>query len=309
VADVIERLNRIARRQWGLFTRAQALAAGLTDGQITTRLRNGTWILIRPDVYAVGGAPSSWQQSLFAVTLAVPGFASHRTAGHLWPLRGFPQPEHLEVVTGYGQHVRLDGVHGHRSRALFDADVTRRHGIPSVTVERALVDLSGSMSAGEIGSVLDDAIRRKIAELEAFRRCVERLMPGPGRSMGRARDALGERLPGYDPGGSDLETRALRALVSAGFPPPRQQYRIKLRGKTARIDLAYPAAKIAIELDSWEFHGMGNRTAFSVDRARMNDLVVIGWSPTSFTSDMTDAYFIDTIRALWPDPCSRSGAA
>ena len=84
---------------------------------------------------------------------------------------------------------------------------------------------------------------------------------------------------------------------------------MKLRGKTVRIDLAYPEQKIAIELDSWEYHGMNNRTAFSVDRARTNDLLVIGWSPTSFTSDMTDEYFIGTIRALWPDECSRSGAA
>ncbi len=310
VADIIiERLNRIARQQRGLITREQALAAGLTDGQITARLRRGTWIVIRPDVYGVGGAPPTWEQALLAVTLAVPSYASHRTTAHLSLLRGFPQPERLEVITGYGQHVRLDEVDGHRSRALFDADLTRRSGIPSVTVERALVDLSASMSSQQLGLVLDDAIRRKIAGLEAFRRCADRLAPGPGRSMRRVRSVLSERLPGYSPGDSDLETRALRALVAAGFPPPRQQFRMKLRGKTVRIDLAYPEQKIAIELDSWAFHGMNNRTAFSVDRARKNDLLVVGWSPTSFTSDMTDEYFVGTIRALWPTQCSRSGAA
>jgi hypothetical protein len=165
------------------------------------------------------------------------------------------------------------------------------------------------MSAQQIGAILDDAMRRKIATIDAFRRCAHRHMPGPGRSMKRVRSVLGERLPGYSPGESDLETRALRALVAAGFPPPRQQYRMKLRGRSVRIDLAYPQHKIAIELDSWEFHGLGNRTAFRVDRARMNDLLVIGWLPTSFTSDMSDEYFIDTIRGLWPDKCSRPGAA
>ncbi len=310
VADlIIERLNRIARRQRGLITRAQALAAGLTDGQITARLRNGTWILLRPDVYAVAGAPLSWEQSLLAVTLAAPCLTSHRSTGFLCGLRGFDQPDRIEIVSTFEQFVRLDGVQGHRSRSLFDADKSHRLGIPTVTVERALVDLSGSMSTQQLGLVLDDAIRRRIAELEAFRRCAGRLAPGPGRSMRRVRAVLGERVPGYNPGDSDLETRALRALVAAGFPPPRQQFRMKLRGKNVRLDLAYPEQKIAIELDSWEFHGMGNRTAFRVDRARKNDLLVIGWAPTSFTADMSDEYFIDTIRSLWPDECVHPGAA
>jgi hypothetical protein len=310
MADVIiERLNRIARQQRGLVTRAQALAAGLTDGQITARLRNGTWILLRPDVYAVAAAPPSWEQSLLAITLTAPCLTSHRSTGFLFGLSGFDQPDRIEVVSTFEQFVRLDGVRGHRSRSLFDVDKSHRLGIPTVTAERALVDLSGSMTTKQLGLVLDDAIRRRIAGLESFRRCAGRLMPGPGRSMRRVRDVLAQRLPGYSPGDSDLETRALRALIAAGFPPPRQQFRLKLRGKNVRIDLAYPEQRIAIELDSWEFHGMGNRTAFRVDRARMNDLLVVGWAPTSFTADMSDEYFVDTIRSLWPDQCVHPGAA
>ena len=305
---IIQRLNRIARHQRGLITRAQALRAGLTDGQITARLRNGAWLLVRPDVYAIAGAPSSWEQALHAVTLAGPCLASHRSTGFLFGLRSFDRPDELEVVATMEHPVRLTGVKGHRSRALFDADKSSRSGIATVTVERALIDLSGSLTTNVLGATLDDAIRRKLADLSTFRRCAERLTPGRGRSMRRVAEVLGQRLPGYSPGDSDLETRALRLLIAAGFPPPRQQYRMKLRGKTVRIDLAYPDQKIAIELDSWEFHGMGNRTAFRVDRARTNDLLVIGWSPTSFTSDMTDQYFIDTIRGLWPE-CVQPGAA
>jgi hypothetical protein len=54
---------------------------------------------------------------------------------------------------------------------------------------------------------------------------------------------------------------------------------------------------------------MNNRTAFSVDRATSNDLLVAGWAPTRFTPDMSDEYFVDTIRRLWPDGCVQSGAA
>src|SRR5262245_57775240 len=116
MADM-EMLHRIARRQRGLITRAQALACALTDGQITARLRNGAWILIRPDVYAIAGAPQSWEQSLLAVALAGPCHASHRSTDFLFGARGFDQPDHLQVVSPYEQPVRLPGVHGHRSRA------------------------------------------------------------------------------------------------------------------------------------------------------------------------------------------------
>jgi hypothetical protein len=310
----IEKLNRWARRQRGLFTRWQALAAGFTDGQITARLRSGEWDSPRPEVYRIAGAPQSWEQAVLAVTLSSgsTALASHRTAAHLWDLRGFRQPDQIEVIAPFARPLRLAGVRGHRSRAIFDEDRTARLGIPAVTAERTLVDLSGSLSQIQLGRVLDDAIRREVATLEAFRRCATRLAPGPGRSMTRVRAMLADRVPGYSPGESDLESRALRVLVAAGLPPPRQQHRMTLRGKKVRIDLAYPDQKIAIELDSWEFHGNGNRTAFTVDKARANDLVVIGWSPTSFTSDMTDEYLVDTVMRLWrraAAQCSQSGAA
>ena len=66
-----------------------------------------------------------------------------------------------------------------------------------------------------------------------------------------------------------------------------------------RIDLAYPELKIAIELDSWKYHGGDNLTAFTDDRASKNDLIAIGWAAPSFTESMTDEYFVTMIRALY----------
>ncbi len=62
---------------------------------------------------------------------------------------------------------------------------------------------------------------------------------------------LAERIPGYDPGDSDLETRVLRAIVAGGLPVPAQQHRVRTVGRALKIDLAYPAARLAIELDGW----------------------------------------------------------
>ena len=109
---------------------------------------------------------------------------------------------------------------------------------------------------------------------------------------------LGDRLPGYSPGDSDLETRALRSLVGAGLPPPRQQYRMQLAGRRVRIDLAYPEQRIAIELDGWDTHRF--RSSFDADHARRDDLLVAEWSPVTFTSAMTDKYLVSVVERLLP---------
>jgi len=304
-------LDWFTRPQYGVITRAQALQAGLTDGQIRARLRNGTWIEIRPSVYAIAGAPPSWHQMLLASVFAYgpETLASHATTAFLYRLKGFEQPDELELVSSLTSRARLDGVRGRRSGALFDSDRTERFGIPTVTAGRALIDVSSRMSADWLGRVVDDAIRRDLVELEELRRCAERLGAAPGRSISRVRQVLAARLPGYDPGDSDLETRALRALVAAGLPPPRQQHRMVLNGKKVRIDLAYPELKIAIELDSWKYHGGDNLTAFTNDRARKNDLIALGWAAPSFTESMSDDYFVSVIKRLYEQAIGRQPAA
>jgi len=287
------------QRQLGLITREQCLACGLTKGQITQRLRSGLWIEMRPGVYALGGVAPSWEQALLAVTLAGrPAYASHASAAHLWGLRGFLDvPDSIEVVTGLGRLSRVEGVRGHRSGALFDSDLTVRGAVPTVTAARAIVDVSGRLVPKELGYLVDDALRRRLMSLEGLRRCAERLGPAPGRSMKGMQRVLRDRLPGYSPGDSDLETRALRALVGAGLPPPRQQFRMELAGRRVRIDLAYPEQRIAIELDGWDTHRF--RSSFDADHARRDDLLVAEWSPVTFTSAMTDEYLVSVVERLY----------
>jgi very-short-patch-repair endonuclease len=62
-----------------------------------------------------------------------------------------------------------------------------------------------------------------------------------------------------------------------------------------RIDVAYPEARLAIELDGWDTHR--SRSAFQADRAKGNDLVLIGWRLLRFTSTSTDAEIVAAVRA------------
>jgi len=296
VESTHRRLTRIAATQYGLVTVRQAGAAGLNAEQIRWMRRSGPWTAIRPGVYALTGAPSSWAQTVAAAVLACgpSAWASNATAGVLWSMPGV-ESEWIEVVTPPERRVEAVGVCGHRSSAVFTDDVTVVRRIPVTTPERTLVDLSARIEQEKLGRILDDGLRRRQIRLDRLRRCVARLAGSPGRRPASIQVLLGERLRGYDPGDSDLETRTLRLLVSRGLPPPVQQHRVRLGGRGMRIDLAYPDVALAIELDGWEHHR--TRTAFDDDRARANLLVSAGWSLVRFTSRSSDDEIVDCVSA------------
>ena len=165
-------------------------------------------------------------------------------------MTGVREPERIHLVTDLAHRARLDGVTAHRSGAIFQEDVTHSRGIPVTSRARTLVDLSGSMSMPDLRRALESALRRGLS-LDGLRRCTNRLRSAPGRRMELMHLLLAERLPGYEPGDSDLETRALRVLVGAGLPVPRQQQVVRVGGRRFKLDLAYPDLRVGVELDGW----------------------------------------------------------
>lgn len=291
-----ERVARRARRQKGMITHEQALACGMTASTIRRRVADGSWSEIRRGVYVVGGVPPSWEQTLLAVTLPVDDcWISHGTAARLWEMSNAPQLDAIEVLRPYGRFRRLDGVIAHRSRLIVPADVAVHKGIQVTSRARTIVESSGRLSVAQTGKMIDHAKRKDPGVLEDTRECFARLAGGGHRRLLSIRSALAFRIPGYDPGESDLELVTLRTIIAAGLPVPVQQHRIVLNGKRCRIDLAYPQWKIAIELQSWDWHG--GREAFDDDKARMADLVAIGWRGIEITSRHSPADVIRWITA------------
>lgn len=305
--DAHARLAPIAAAQHGLVTADQAAQAGLSPDQIRWLTRSGRWIALRPRVYAVAGAPPTSTQTIAAAVYAAGPhvWASHATAGALWGMPGVEMTT-IEVVSPLDRKVGLTGVRGHRSGALFTRDLTVLRRIAVTSAERTLVDLSGRLPDPALARILDESLRRRVIRLDRLRSCVGRLGGSPGRRTSAIQALLAERLPGYDPGDSDLETRSLRLIVANGFPPPVQQYRLRIGGRTILLDLAHPEVMLAMELDGFEYHR--TRTAFDEDRARGNLIVAAGWTLVRFTSRTPDAEIIGSVRAVW-DRFGRSGAA
>lgn len=299
-------LVHLARTQHGLVTRQQALAAGATDGAINRRTASGRWDRIRPGVYVVGAAPTTWAQSAMAAVLAAgpAALTSHRTAARLWGL--VERSGALELVVEGDRRIRLAGVTAHRSRHLVAGDRSQRDGVPCTSIERTIIDAAASAGDRLVGRWVDQAIRDHRTSIETIAGRASQLAR-PGRRMPRSLvEALAVRCDGYDPGRSALENRVLEAIARAGLPAPERQVRfLRSNGRTAWIDLAYPGARLAIELDGWAEHGL--RSAFDDDRARGNELVLAGWRLLRFTWSMSDAEICAAIATALTDAGQQIG--
>lgn len=89
--------SAIARRQFGVLSREQALAAGMTAAQVRWRVEKGFWQSLHRGVYLTSSGVVTWSARAQAALLwAGPGSVlTLWTAAHLWRLL----PEAPEVLT------------------------------------------------------------------------------------------------------------------------------------------------------------------------------------------------------------------
>ncbi len=285
--------------QHGLITASQALEAGLTDDQIDGRVRAKKWRRVRRGVFAIAGAPKTWEQSVLAAVLRAGRgcVASHFAAA---ALHEFPDAvrELPEVTARPGTQPKIPGVRVHRPALLPDHDVRVVAGIPVTSYARTLVDCTGRFSLGQIARALDFGIVHHEVTLWSVERSLSVLGQAPGRHPSKLRTLLDER--GTEPVSSESrpEMRMLRVLASGGLPAPIQQHRVRFGADTFRLDLAYPDAKLAIEYDGWDTHR--TRSAFDADRRRDRILQRHGWVVLRLTSKTSDAEIVETIRVFVP---------
>lgn len=268
-----------AAEHHGVFRGEHARMAGLTEGQIECRILNCLWQKVYRDVYRVSGAPETWEGDLLSATWAggTRAVASRRSAAELHGLPGRTR-EFVEITCPRWRRTRQDAVRVHETKALDPIDLTVVKGIAVTTPARTLFDLGGVCREGLVELALENALRRGLTTETALGETVTRLSRR-GRPGGPTlRKLLDLRDPAYRPTESEMETRLLQALRANGLPQPVTQHEV-WQGSAfiARVDLAYPDHRIAIEYDSDEFHS--GRSATRRDRDRRHRLIAAGWLP------------------------------
>ena len=255
-----EAIYRLAARQHGCFSRTQALGAGFSDRMIASRVAAGRWLRMAVGVYRLAGVPVTWKQRALAACLIAGDGAvvSHRSAAVLWGVSGF-RPGPLEITVPPGRSGRNALARVHRSAV----ERVWQDRIPVTRPSRMLLDLAGVVSGDLLEEAVDDVLCRRLCRL------------GDLRARGPLREVLaawnGDGLPE-----GVAEMRVVRRLMEAGLPQPVRQYEIWVDGVfIARVDLAYPPFRLAMELDGFRWHA--GRRRFRSDRMRRNRVEAAGW--------------------------------
>jgi hypothetical protein len=233
----------LAARQYGVVTRAQLVAVGMSEEAIARRMRSGRLHRLHRGVYAVGHTALSQHGRWLAAVLACGDGAllSHRSAAALWGLR--PTSATMIDVTvppGNG-HRTKDHLRVHRRTRTPEVHC----GIPVTSPYCTLADLAAAkIPRHQLARAAEIAERRGLAVFEL-----------DDRTRSPLEDAF---------------------LALCPEPPV-------VNGKVEglEVDFHWPDARLVVETDGHEHHG--TRAAFERDRARDQRLVAAGWSVLRFT--------------------------
>lgn len=280
-------VDALPARQNGLITAAQAADRGLPQRTLRRRVTDAGWERPAPRVFLAAGHP--WT-----------GRARVRAAG-LWA-------GETGTLTGPAAafwHGMLD-----RAPDLVDVTVPRRGGLrpyPGVRVRRRDLDsrdrvgIDGIWLAGKPlaaletaialpqGSVfLDRALQKHVSFPQVYRAYL-RAMGGTGSAaMGALLVAAADRA---DSAAERLMISVLRSAGITGWVHGMPFGRWM-------VDVAFPAAALAVEVDGWAWHMDVER--FRADRHKGNALVRARWTLLRFTwHDLTHRpdYVLAEIRA------------
>jgi hypothetical protein len=163
---------------------------------------------------------------------------------------------------------------------LTDREVTTVGRLPVTTAPRTLLDLGAVLGRTAVEASISEALRRRLTTVERLRLYLEGT-GGKGRRGAKVLGSILRSLEGTRPE-SVLELRLIRLLRRSGLPQPASQFSVSDRGRlVARVDLAYPEIRLAIEADGYRHHG--GHADWKRDLARRNALTGLGWHVVHFT--------------------------
>lgn len=258
-------------------------------------LRSTAWRRLYRGVYADADLPDSVGVRIRGARLLMPPSAvfSGRTAAYLHGATELAD-RRGPVEVAVPADVRFGPVAGLRVRrvVLPDSDVVEPGGWRCTTAVRTALDIARWEPLPEAVAALDVLLNRGVV---GSRDLQETAAARHGRGSRQALRAV-ELADGRAE--SQPESRLRVILALAGLPPVPQHV---VRGPggefVARVDLAYPDLRVAVEYDG-AWHAEDGQ--FARDRRRLNGLTAAGWLVLHVTAaDLRDpAALVSRVRAL-----------
>src|SRR5581483_195949 len=273
----VRRAMGVAARQHGVISRSQASSAGLSAREVPRLVSTGVWAPRTRDVFAVGGAPPTFEADVMAACLAG-GPRAMACRGTVARLLGIGVPwcddAGVEVALPRGASVhavRAIGATPRVCRTLGERDRVSIGAIPATRATRLVIDLLDARPTDAVFAVADDVLYRGWATPAGIER---RWLEVNGQHRAVLDAVLLPWTPGPKPG-SPKEMALCRVLQLHGLPRPVRQFELRVPGRPPRfLDLAYPEAKVAPEYDGRRHHGARR---WAADGDREDELAAHGW--------------------------------
>ncbi len=279
------RLQDVIADQAGVITLAQAVAGGMSAATVHRRARTGEWTRLHPRVYLVGGHRLTDEARVRAAWLwAGEGAIVTGAAAAYWHRMIDRAPEIVEVTVPRARKLRPQpGVRLLR-RDLAFPDLVGIRGIWLAAAPFAALETAVTVPDGS--TFLDRALQRHV-RFPAFYRAFCRNIGRHGSSeAGRLIIAAADRA---DSAAERLLVKLLREAGITGWVlgHPFGRY---------RIDLAFPEAKVAVEVDGWAWHVDAER--FRNDRRKGNAIAREKWDLLRFTWHDLDGRPSETVKEI-----------
>jgi very-short-patch-repair endonuclease len=279
-------LPQLLARQAGVLTLAQARGCGLSATTVHRRVRDGDWERLYPRVFLVGGHRLGDEARVRAAWLWAGGEPAAVTgpAAAYWHGMLERAPAVVDATVPRGTHRRPQPGIRLRRRDLGFPDLV---GIRDLWLADAPLAALESAVALPDGSVfLDRALQRHVRFLALYRSFCRNLGRHGSSTAGRLITAAADRA---DSAAERLLVQLLRAAGITGWVlgHPFGAY---------RIDLAFPASRLAVEVDGWAWHVDAAR--FRADRRKGNAITRAGWDLLRFTWHDLDGRPSETVSQI-----------
>ena len=284
-APVRRALTDLADRQFGVVTRQQLCAAGLSRHAIDAQLAARRWRALSAAVILMHNGPLTRQQERAAAVLAAEGpvALAARTAAETDGLVGW-ETDVIHIVVPRGAKVNEISeipLKVHESRRFSEADVISRFP-PRVSIERAVIDAAvWSTSPRTACGIVAAAVQQRLTTAARLRDVL--LSAGQVRH----RRLLFAVLTDIDGGAQAVsEIDFLRWCRRHGLPRPTLQVRVDTRGRRRYLDAEFRRSdgrRIGVEIDGAVHLVVAT---YWHDMSRLNDLVIGGRRVLRFPSSV-----------------------
>jgi FAD/FMN-containing dehydrogenase len=278
--DMTRAVERLARRQDGVFSRDQVAALGFSRQMMHDRVRTGAWIRLAPQVFALASAAASWRRQYKAAEISLPGSSLGGLAAckvHRFEDFKVTRPE---LLVAYTRNYRTPLATVHRSDSALTTTVD---GMRVTTIAQTLCDVVSRVRVDRWERAADGLLLEGRLTVEELQERRLRYEHSRRAGMPIFRALVDDRLAdGYVPPASQLERALAETLdLVIDLPAAVWQAPAPWAPDNQRVDVMIPAWRLVLEADGRRWHA--RLADFDNDRWRDNQATALGLRVLRFT--------------------------